>query len=108
MFFRSFEQIIFGKIGERKVKHEETPEHKCKMLVDATICDQVIRYPTDINLLNEAREISEGLIDDQYHLSDLSKKPVTYRQKARRDYLKIVKNKRLGLKMRRRCIREQL
>jgi len=106
--FRSFEQIILEKIGERKVKPEEAPEHKGKMLVDATVCDQAIRYPTDINLLNEAREISEGLIDDLYNLSDLSKKPRTYRQKARRDYLKIVKNKRPGIKMRRRCIREQL
>ena len=106
--FSSFEQIILEKIGERKAKSEEPLEHKGKMLVDATVCEQAIRYPTDINLLNEAREISEDLIDNLYKFSDLSKKPRTYRQKARRDYLKIVKNKRLSIKMRRRCIREQL
>jgi IS5 family transposase len=89
--FSSFEQIILEKIGERKAKPEEIPENQGKMLVDATVCEQAIRYPTDINLLNEGREISEGLIDDLYALSDLSKKPRTYRQNARRDYLKIVK-----------------
>lgn len=106
--FSSFEQIILEKIGERKAKPEKSPEHKGKMLVDATVCEQAIRYPTDISLLNEAREISENLIDDLYKLSDLSHKPRTYRQNARRDYLKLVKNKRPSIKMRRRCIREQL
>jgi IS5 family transposase len=106
--FGSFEQIILEKISERKTKPERLPEHKGKMLVDATVCEQAIRYPTDINLLNEAREISESLIDDLYKLSDLNKKPRTYRQNGRRDYLKIVKNKRPSIKMRRRCIREQL
>ena len=106
--FRSFEQIILEKISERKVQPEEIVENRGKMLVDATVCEQAIRYPTDINLLNEAREITEGLIDELYKLGNLSKKPRTYRQKARRDYLKIVKNKRPSIKMRRRCIREQL
>ena len=106
--FSSFEQIILEKIGERKVKPEKQPEHNGKLLVDATVCEQAIRYPTDISLLNEAREVSESLIDDLYKFSNLDKKPRTYRQNARRDYLKLVKNKRPSLKQRRRCIREQL
>ena len=96
------------KVGQRKTQPEEIPKHKGKMLVDATVCEQAIRYPTDMSLLNESREISESLIDDLYKLSDLHKKPRTYRQKARRDYLKIIKNKRSAIKLRRRCIREQL
>ena len=46
--------------------------------------EQSVKYPTDIYLLDEAREISEKLIDDLYGLSNFSKKPRTYRQKARR------------------------
>ena len=73
--FSSFEQIIFEKVDDRKTQPEGIPERKGKMLVDATVCEQAIRYPTDINLLNESWEISEGLIDDLHKLSDLRKKP---------------------------------
>ena len=31
--------------------------------MDATVADQMIRFPTDMGLLNEARKISEQLID---------------------------------------------
>ena len=71
----SFEQIILEKVGERKTQPEEIPEDKGKMLVDATVCEQAIRYPTDMSLLNESWEISESVIDDLYKLSDLHKKP---------------------------------
>ena len=37
--------------------------NKGKVIVDATACPQDIRYPTDLNLLNDAREKSEELID---------------------------------------------
>ena len=49
------------------------------------------RLSTDIILLNEAREISEALLDDL--------KPRTYRLKARRAYLNLVKNKRPRFKL---------
>ena len=52
---------------------EGIPKHKGKMLIDATVCEQAIRYPTDMSLLNESREISESVIDDLYKLSDLHK-----------------------------------
>lgn len=62
--FSSFEQVILEKIGERKVKSEKQPEHNGKLLEDTTVCEQTIRYPTDISFLDDAREISENLIDD--------------------------------------------
>ncbi|MBF0614934.1 MAG: transposase [Magnetococcales bacterium] len=34
-----------------------------KLIIDATVAEQAIRYPTDLGLLNEAQEISERLID---------------------------------------------
>jgi IS5 family transposase len=60
-----------------------TPTHKGKLITDATACPQDIAYPTDLNLLNDARVQSESIIDELYKLRGLDKKPRTYRKKAR-------------------------
>ena len=78
------------------------------MLVDATVAEQSVRYPTYLSLLNEAREISEQLIDDLYKQSDYAKKPRTYRRIARKKYLNLAKKKKPGRKVLRRGLREQL
>lgn len=106
--FSSFEQVILDKVGSRRKTSAEPVTNKGKLLVDATVAEQAIRYPTDLSLLNEAREISEHLIDELYALSDYSRKPRTYREKARKLYLNLAKNKKPGLKLRRRGLREQL
>lgn len=49
-----------------------------RLLLDATVAGQAIRFPTDLSLLNESHEISEGLIDELYELSSLTRKPKTY------------------------------
>jgi transposase, IS5 family len=65
-----------------------------KLLMDATVAPQNITYPTDLKLLNEAREKSEQLIDKLYvHLSTDIEKPRTYRQIARKDFLNTVRKK---------------
>ncbi len=69
---------------------------------------QAIRYPTDLSLLNEARRFSEQIIDKLYPETDWTKKPRTYRVKARKDYLAIAKQKRPSGKQRRRGIKQQL
>jgi len=86
---------------------DEKPIHHGKLLMDATVADQMIRFPTDLGLLNEAREISEQLIDE-LHLQLGGSKPRTYRKNARKDYLSISKKKRAGHKLIRKEIREQL
>jgi hypothetical protein len=58
-----------------------------KMIIDATVCPQDIAYPTDLNLLNDAREKAEELIDLLYDKELHGKKPRTYRRKARKLYL---------------------
>jgi hypothetical protein len=65
--------------------------HQGRLLLDATVAEQTIRFPTDLSLLNESREISERLIDELCELSSLTKKPRTYRKIARSAYLAIVK-----------------
>jgi hypothetical protein len=48
------------------VIQKETPTHQGKLILDATVVEQAIRYPTDLSLLNEAREFSEQIIDTLY------------------------------------------
>ena len=76
--------------------------------MDATVAEQVIRYPRDLNLLNEARELSEKIIDHLYRHTDQAGKPRTYRRKARQQYLALVKRKRPSNQTRRRAIKQQL
>jgi hypothetical protein len=48
------------------VPENEVP-NKGTLITDATACPQDIAYPTDLNLLNDAREKSEEIIDVLYN-----------------------------------------
>lgn len=63
------------------------------LIIDATACPQDISYPTDLNLLNDAREKSEQIIDLLVEKACLKKKPRTYREKARKLYLQTAQKK---------------
>lgn len=82
--------------------------HQGKLILDATVAPQAIRFPTDLSLLNEARAFSEQIIDKLYRHSGETRKPRTYRQQARKAYLQVVKQKRPGRKRLRRGIKQQL
>lgn len=89
------------------------PASKRKLLIDATCTPADITYPTDLKLLNEAREKTERYIDAIHeHFKRLGeqqeKKPRTYREKARKDYLNIAKLKKCSKRKRRAAIRKQL
>jgi len=96
--------------SDEEATPEETavPERQGKLILDATVAPQAIRYPTDLSLLNEARELTEKIIDHLYPHTDLKAKPRTYRQKARKAYLAIAKQKRPAAKVRRKGIKQQL
>ena len=76
------------------------PENEGTLILDATCAPQNIAYPQDINLLNEARENLESIIDqicDEYNFY----KPRMYREKARKAYLALAKcRKRTGKRIR--------
>jgi transposase, IS5 family len=93
--------------GPKKPCTKDT-SHCGKLIVDATVAEQAIRFPTDLGLLNEARQISEELIDTLYPLSGLQKKPRTYRRKARKAFLALAKQRKATINKRRRAIRQQL
>jgi IS5 family transposase len=85
------------------------PSNQGKLLVDATCTPADITFPTDVKLLNEAREKTEDIIDCMHTpLIGERPKPRTYRKKARKDYLALVKQKRPGYKKIRKAIRKQL
>ena len=84
------------------------PSHQGKLIMDATVAEQSIRYPTDLGLLNESREISEALIDQLYSSSAQTKKPRTYRQQARQRYLSVVKRRKPSGNVLRKGIKQQL
>jgi transposase, IS5 family len=93
--------------AEAAVQSEE-PTHQGKLIVDATVVGQAIRYPTDLSLLNEARQFSERIIDTLCANLKSDHKPRTYRRKARHAYLAVAKQKRPGSKTLRRGCKQQL
>jgi len=84
--------------------------NKGTMLLDATCFPADIQYPTDIRLLNHARELTERVIDElheQIRRPGLIK-PRTYRKVARRDYLRFAKKRKNTHQQLRSAIRKQL
>lgn len=75
-------------------KSSDKPTHAGKLLVDATCTPADITYPTDLKLLNDAREKTEAYIDT-LHTPNIGQKPKprTYRRKARKDFLAPIKQK---------------
>ena len=94
--------------AQERAEEQAEEVREGKLILDATVTPQAIRYPTDLSLLNEAREFSEQIIDVLYPKTDGTKKPRTYREKARKDYLAVAKQKRPSAKVRRRGIKQQL
>ena len=81
-----------------------------KLILDATCAPADIRYPTDLGLLNQARIETERIIDNLYKplILKLLKKPRTYRNIARKEYLKVAKKRKVSYQERRKAIRKQL
>jgi transposase, IS5 family len=91
-------------------KRAEPQANKGQLLLDASCAPADIRYPTDLSLLNQAREQTEVIIDNLYNQiqEDLKQKPRTYRHQARKRYLQVAKQRRASRKVMRKAIRQQL
>ena len=80
-----------------------------KLLIDATCAPADIRYPTDVSLVNEAREKSEQIIDALFEpLKSAMPKPRTYRQKARRLFVGYSKTRKRSTRQTRKALGQQL
>jgi hypothetical protein len=105
---------ILGLNLEQKDKEDkdennnEPPENEGTLILDATACPQDIAYPTDLNLLNDAREKAEYLIDVLFDPNLHQAKPRNYREKARKLYLNTAQKKIKSKKVIRTAIKQQL
>ena len=113
-------------IGRKKVKAEKEPGsdddnhddadsegggagNRGTLILDATCVPQNIRFPTDASLLNEGRELLEGMIDTAHKAGATEgNKPRTYRNLARRDWLRFARDRKPTRKKIRKAIRQQL
>ncbi|GAB1456318.1 hypothetical protein MASR2M48_16260 [Spirochaetota bacterium] len=83
--------------------------HKGQLIVDATCAPQDMRFPNDVGLLNEAREKADRIIDSLIMASpDGTKRPRTYRKRARIDFLSFIRRRRNTDKTIRRALKGQL
>lgn len=73
---------------------KESQANQATLILDATCIPADIKYPTDLGLLNEAREKLEEIIDTLHSANGKQeKKSRTYRQTARKAYLSISKQR---------------
>jgi len=111
------ELIVLNAIKNKQEEEtsDDTPKdntpssNQGKLIVDATCTPADITFPTDVKLLNEAREKTEKIIDCMHTPKvGICRKPRTYRQKARKAYLSFIKQRRPSSKKIRKAIRKQL
>ena len=98
------------KDSNKQVQEEPgANENKGTLILDATCVPADIHYPTDVSLLNDAREITEEIIDILHEpLRGEQKKPRDYREIARKNFLAFSKRRKPNKKMIRKTIRKQL
>lgn len=97
-----------SKDEKKRDGSDKKPKNKGHLIVDATVAPSDIKYPTDLDLLNDSREKSEQLIDLLYVPEKGKIKPRTYRKNARKDYLAATKQRKKHRKSIRKAIRKQL
>ncbi len=83
-------------------------ENQGKLLLDATVADQMIIFPTDLGLIARGREESERIIDVLCESLDISPKPRSYRRSARKQYLNVAKKKHKTKKEIHKAVGKQL
>ena len=95
--------------SDEGASEEKEASNKGHLIMDATCAPADIHYPTDVRLLNEAREKLEDIIDT-LHQPDIGKctKPRTYRKEARKNYLGLEKQRKKKRKAIRKAIGKQL
>lgn len=89
---------------------DDDPPNQGQLLLDATVAPADIHYPTDLHLLNQARASSERILDKLWATirQPGQRKPRTYRQQARRNFLKVVKQRRPSRRQICKAIGQQL
>jgi hypothetical protein len=88
---------------------DEPPANGGKLVLDATCAPADIRYPSDLSLLNEARENTEQIIEKLWEHGPKQGHKTRYnRKKARSQYLGVAKQKKAKQKLVRSMTGKQL
>lgn len=108
--FDKMDKSIMSKSLGETIKESSTglPKNNGELKLDATVSDQYIKFPTDLDLLNQSRVWTEKIIDELFPQTFLEKKPRTYRREARKKYLSVAKKKNKTKKEIRKGIKYQL
>ena len=96
--------------ADEEISSEKERTNQGSLLIDATCAPADIRHPTDLSLLNEARELTEILIDAMHSQvrESFGHKPRTHRKHARQQFLAVAKKKRPRIIKIRKAIKQQL
>lgn len=88
--------------GSRKGDSPDDPRPDGRLIIDATCAPADITYPTDLKVINQAREVTERIIDDLHapHVGAV-RRPRTYRKRARLVFVGAMKTKRMTQQKRR-------
>ncbi len=98
-----------GKASGSDENINEKTENKGKLILDATCTPADIKYPKDVDLLNDCKVCTDKVIDKLYEtIAGTVTKPRTDRVEARKRYLRFIKSKKPRRPQIRKAIREQL
>jgi hypothetical protein len=103
------EPVICDQVESEEESLSTEDKNSGKLILDATCTPADIHYPTDLWLLSTARVSLEEIVDVLHMpLIGKSKKPRTYRHKARKNYLNVDKKKHATKREIRKGIGQQL
>jgi hypothetical protein len=96
--------------GDQEDSTPEATGNQGSLLIDATCTPADLRYPTDLSLLNKAREVTEKLIDAMHPsvIDGFGAKPRTHHRKVRQQCLAVAKKKRPRINKIRKAIKQHL
>jgi IS5 family transposase len=95
-------------VPEQKAFDDIEPiANKGDMQLDATVADQKIKYPNDVELLNTGRQQTDRMIDVLCQALEQTR-PRTYRNTARKQFLRFAKRKTKPHNIIRKARRQQL
>lgn len=94
---------------KKQKRQKKAKKNRGKLILDATVAPADLKYPTDIDLLNQCRQHLETAIDLLWNHTHRTGHKLPYSRKhARKSYLSLAKSKKWTASKIRKAISEQL
>jgi hypothetical protein len=92
-------QDVTNESTQNEENDDEEPSHGGTLILDCTCTPANIKYPTDTNLLADAIEKTDLMIDTLHEpFVGIEPRPRTYRKKSRKLFVGFIKQKKPGAK----------